>query len=189
MTAETPLGAPAPANHALLNDESLRAMLAERDLLTLDGQGRWAIIGLDHAESAQYLRYLCGYGGPQWWSADNVRRFGQLAQRHKGALRRRASTAREPRAPRTEPCAGGGVNAGGPGVPDAVAAVAARHGGRLLYAWRLHLGLTQAEVAARMGITQSTYAVMESRASGRHRRQTLLRLAVALGLSLRQLGA
>ena len=52
-------------------------------------------------------------------------------------------------------------------------------------AWREHLRLTQAEVAERMGITQSAYAQME--AAKRPRKATLQKVAHALGLELDQL--
>jgi len=52
-------------------------------------------------------------------------------------------------------------------------------------AWREHLGLTQSEVARRMGITQPALAQIE--AAGRPRKATRTRLAAALGLSISQL--
>lgn len=52
-------------------------------------------------------------------------------------------------------------------------------------AWREYLRLTQAEVAARMGISQAAYAQTES--AKRPRKATLEKLATALGLSLEQL--
>jgi transcriptional regulator with XRE-family HTH domain len=52
-------------------------------------------------------------------------------------------------------------------------------------AWREYLRLTQAEVAARMGVTQSAYAQME--AVKRPRKVTLAKLAAALGLEVEQL--
>jgi len=52
-------------------------------------------------------------------------------------------------------------------------------------AWREHLGLTQADVAVRMGISQAAYSQLEAspklRPSSRHR------LATALGLAKEQL--
>lgn len=54
-----------------------------------------------------------------------------------------------------------------------------------MVAWREHLSLTQAEVAADMGITQAAYAQMER--SKRPRRTTLQRVAMAMGLQLEQL--
>jgi DNA-binding XRE family transcriptional regulator len=52
-------------------------------------------------------------------------------------------------------------------------------------AWREHLGLTQAEVAARMGVTQAAYAQTE--AALRPRKSTVLRVAGALRISVEQL--
>ena len=52
-------------------------------------------------------------------------------------------------------------------------------------AWREYLRLTQAEVAARMGITQAAYAQMES--AKRPRKVTLQKVADAMGLTLEQL--
>jgi DNA-binding XRE family transcriptional regulator len=52
-------------------------------------------------------------------------------------------------------------------------------------AWREHLGLTQAEVAARAGVSQAAYAQMETAA--RPRQVTLKKIAAALGLTVEQL--
>lgn len=52
-------------------------------------------------------------------------------------------------------------------------------------AWREYLRLTQAEVAARMGITQAAYAQTE--AAKRPRKTTLQKLADAMGLTREQL--
>ena len=53
-------------------------------------------------------------------------------------------------------------------------------------AWREYLGLTQAEVAERAGMTQAALAQMES---GQHkpRKATLAKLANALGIAVEQL--
>ncbi|KAF0806803.1 DNA-binding protein [Alcanivorax sp. S71-1-4] len=48
-------------------------------------------------------------------------------------------------------------------------------------AWRRHLGLTQAEVAERIGITQAAYAQQEK--ARRPRAGTRARIASALGIS------
>ncbi len=50
-----------------------------------------------------------------------------------------------------------------------------------LRAWREHLGITQAEVAAVMGISQPAYAQMEN--SKQPRKTTLKSAAQALGIS------
>jgi len=52
-------------------------------------------------------------------------------------------------------------------------------------AWREHLGLTQAEVAARLGISKAAYSKLEN--STRQRPSTRRRLAEALGISAEQL--
>lgn len=52
-------------------------------------------------------------------------------------------------------------------------------------AWREHLGLTQAEVATRLGINQSAYVQQEN--SKRPRKASIERIAVALGISTAQL--
>ncbi|KAF7597971.1 MAG: transcriptional regulator [Candidatus Dactylopiibacterium carminicum] len=52
-------------------------------------------------------------------------------------------------------------------------------------AWREHLGLTQAQVAERMGVTQSGYQQMEDAAAPR--KATRVKVAAALGLSPDQL--
>lgn len=49
-------------------------------------------------------------------------------------------------------------------------------------AWREHLDLTQAEVAGRLGITQSAYAQQEN--AEKPRKSTLKKIADALGLSV-----
>lgn len=53
-------------------------------------------------------------------------------------------------------------------------------------AWREHLGLTQREVATRMGISQSAYAQQE--AAERLRPATRKAIAAALGIAYEQLG-
>lgn len=52
-------------------------------------------------------------------------------------------------------------------------------------AWREHLGFTQAEVAERLGISQSAYAQQES--SERLRKSTREKIAAALGIRPEQL--
>ena len=54
-------------------------------------------------------------------------------------------------------------------------------------AWREYLGLSQEEVAARMGVTQASLSQTE--AAKRPRRATLERVAKALGVTLEQLRA
>jgi len=52
-------------------------------------------------------------------------------------------------------------------------------------AWREHLGLTQAEVAARLGISQSAYAQQEG--GDRLRKASREKIAAALGITAEQL--
>lgn len=59
-------------------------------------------------------------------------------------------------------------------------------GDSLLKAWREYRGLTQAEVAARAGMSQPAYARLE-KPTGQPRTATLRKLADALDVSLAQL--
>jgi predicted transcriptional regulator len=52
-------------------------------------------------------------------------------------------------------------------------------------AWREHLGITQTDMAARLGISQSAYAQQEG--SERLRKSTREKIAAALGISGEQL--
>jgi len=54
-----------------------------------------------------------------------------------------------------------------------------------LKAWREHLGLTQADVAERLGVTQSAYAQQEN--SDRLRKSSREKIAAALGITQEQL--
>jgi DNA-binding XRE family transcriptional regulator len=54
-----------------------------------------------------------------------------------------------------------------------------------LRAWREHLGLTQADVADRLGISQSAYAQQEK--SEKLRKSTREKIAAALGITAAQL--
>lgn len=69
-------------------------------------------------------------------------------------------------------------------IPHAVVS-AEVDGASATKAWREYLRLTQAEVAARMGVTQAAFAQME--AAKRPRKATLQKVADALGLELAQL--
>lgn len=87
---------------------------------------------------------------------------------------------------------------GGPGVPSTprvppagavpheVMSLHVEEGLSLRRAWREYLGLTQAEVAKRMEISQPALSQLESN-QARPRRITLQRLAKALGIALEQL--
>lgn len=52
-------------------------------------------------------------------------------------------------------------------------------------AWREHLGLTQAAVAARMGVSQAAYA--QSEAAAHPRKTTIGKVALAMSLAVEQL--
>lgn len=69
-------------------------------------------------------------------------------------------------------------------IPHAVVS-AEVDGASATKAWREYLRLTQAEVAARMGISQAAFAQME--AAKRPRKATLAKIAAALGLDIDQL--
>ncbi|WP_289022853.1 helix-turn-helix transcriptional regulator [Desulfobacter postgatei] len=56
----------------------------------------------------------------------------------------------------------------------------------LLKAWRLHLGFTQKELAARIGISQAALSQME-KTDNNLRNSTLNKLALAMGLTVDQL--
>ena len=71
-------------------------------------------------------------------------------------------------------------------LPHEVVKMSALGGFSLIRAWREHLGLTQEEVARRMGITQPAYAKIES-GKTRPRMATCKRLATAMGIEWEQL--
>jgi DNA-binding XRE family transcriptional regulator len=70
-------------------------------------------------------------------------------------------------------------------VPHEVVNLSFERGVSAMAAWREHLGLTQAEVAARIGITQAAYAQRER--VKQPRKATLEKVASALGLEAEQL--
>jgi len=57
----------------------------------------------------------------------------------------------------------------------------------IIRAWREHLGLTQVEVARRMGISQPAYAKIEGGKRGGNSIATCKRLAEAMGVEWEQL--
>ena len=73
-------------------------------------------------------------------------------------------------------------------IPLEVSKIANLEDKSLIRAWREHLGLTQEEVAARMGVTRAAFAQMES-LDANPRRTTLERIAQALGVTWEQLRA
>jgi len=73
-----------------------------------------------------------------------------------------------------------------PTVPHEVAARVLKEQVSPIRAWREHLGLIQAEVATRMGVSQSAFAQMEA-PEAKPRMSTLKRVAAALGVAPAQL--
>ena len=72
------------------------------------------------------------------------------------------------------------------GIPHAVVGLTIKKDMTLRRAWREYLGLTQAEVADKAGISQSALSQMESGES-KLRRATRIKLATAMGLIAEQL--
>lgn len=71
-------------------------------------------------------------------------------------------------------------------IPHDVARAHLLDGVSLIRAWRERLGLTQREVAERMGVSQAAFAKLESR-NARPRTATLRRVAAALGVEWEQI--
>ena len=71
-------------------------------------------------------------------------------------------------------------------LPHAVVKMSTLGGMSLIRAWREHLGLTQEEVARRMGISQPAYAKIEG-GKTQPRIATCKRLAAAMGVEWEQL--
>ncbi|HHW7507165.1 TPA: helix-turn-helix domain-containing protein [Mannheimia haemolytica] len=71
------------------------------------------------------------------------------------------------------------------GIPSAVAGIALDNNYSALRAWREYLGLTQEEVAQRLGISQSAYSQHEN--AKNLRKTTRIKIAYALGLNEEQL--
>ena len=72
-----------------------------------------------------------------------------------------------------------------PTIPNTVVGKVVNKDMTPIRAWREHLGLTQAEVAGRLGISQSAYAQQEAKDSPR--KATREKIAVALGIAPEQL--
>jgi len=70
-------------------------------------------------------------------------------------------------------------------IPHEVVMMTLRLGMSQARAWREYLGLTQDEVATKMGVTQSALAQMET--STKPRKATRQKLAEALGINVEQL--
>jgi DNA-binding XRE family transcriptional regulator len=73
-----------------------------------------------------------------------------------------------------------------PCIPHEVVGLVIKKDMNLVKAWRIHLGLTQKEVAKRAGISQAALSQME-RNDNRLRTATLEKLAKAMGLSIEQI--
>lgn len=71
------------------------------------------------------------------------------------------------------------------GIPESVAKLALLNDYSALRAWREHLGLTQADVAGRLGISQAAYSQHEN--SQTLRKTTRIKMANALGINPSQL--
>lgn len=71
-------------------------------------------------------------------------------------------------------------------IPYEVTSLRLKTGISLIAAWRKHLKVTQRELAEQMGMTQSAIAQIEKEGT-KNRRQTLEKVAKALGLDIRQL--
>jgi len=65
-------------------------------------------------------------------------------------------------------------------VPHEVVSMMIDNDWTITRAWREHLGITQEEMAARLGISQSAYSQQE--ANQRNRKSTRARIAAALGI-------
>jgi len=70
-------------------------------------------------------------------------------------------------------------------IPNEVVGMVIEQNMTPIRAWREHLGLTQAEVAERLNITQTAYAQLE--ASQHPRKSTLQRVSTTLGIMPQQL--
>ncbi len=70
-------------------------------------------------------------------------------------------------------------------IPHEVVGMVIKDGYNLIKAWRIHLHLTQKEVAKKAGITQAALSQME-KTENELRTATLEKLATAMGLSMEQ---
>ncbi len=71
-------------------------------------------------------------------------------------------------------------------IPHEVVGLIVKKGMNLVKAWRIHLGMTQVEVAAKAGISQAALSQME-KSDNELRSSTLEKLAEAMELSVNQL--
>lgn len=70
-------------------------------------------------------------------------------------------------------------------IPHEVVVLHLEEGMSLVRAWREHLGLSQREVARRMGVSQPAFAKMEAK-DAKPRLATLKKIAAALGVEWEQ---
>jgi DNA-binding XRE family transcriptional regulator len=73
-----------------------------------------------------------------------------------------------------------GIDGAEPGIPAAVVDRALDNGRSAARAWREHPGLTQTEIARRMGVTQGAFAQLEAKKSVR--KSSRVKIAAALGI-------
>ncbi|MGS1006985.1 helix-turn-helix domain-containing protein [Achromobacter anxifer] len=71
-------------------------------------------------------------------------------------------------------------------IPHEVVTLMTGNGWSIVRAWREYLGITQVDMATRLGIRQPSYAAMES-ADANPRKSTRERLAAALGVHFDQI--
>ncbi len=71
-------------------------------------------------------------------------------------------------------------------IPNEVVGLMIKERYNIVKAWRVHLGLTQKQVACKAGFTQAALSQMEKTETGL-RSATLGKLACAMGLSIEQL--
>lgn len=71
------------------------------------------------------------------------------------------------------------------GIPSEVAHLALDNDISAAAAWRIHLGLSQEEVAKKIGVSQPAYSQYET--STKLRKTTLRKIADALGINIEQL--
>lgn len=72
------------------------------------------------------------------------------------------------------------------GVPHEVMKIHIREGKSMIRAWREYKGLSQAEIAERMGISQAAYSQMEA-PDAKLRKTTLKKIAAALEVYIEQI--
>ncbi|WMD18163.1 helix-turn-helix transcriptional regulator [Achromobacter seleniivolatilans] len=71
-------------------------------------------------------------------------------------------------------------------IPHEVVALMSQNDWGIIRAWREYLGLTQIEMASRLGIRQPSYAAMEA-PGAKPKKNTRERIAAALGVQFDQI--